>query len=149
MDGFDLSYDKRRLALSPSLVSRREPAVYTSIGTSSRTPYVTHLISPSESSILSYSDDGSFRYHDKATLKTVNAVKWERGGDCTCLISAGSGYMATGQKGVVGYWDSRSDSELATLVGPSRAPYLSLASSENMIAAGTELQGADASIDVW
>jgi WD40 repeat protein len=150
MDQFDYGIEKRkRLVLSSSIVNRRRPAVSTSIASTSSTPYVTHLISPSEAVLLSYSDDGLFRYLDKSTLRTVNSVKWDKGGNCTCLITADQGYMAAGQKGVVGYWDARQGKELVTLAGPSRAPYLSLATSGTMVAAGTELQGADASIDVW
>lgn len=143
------------LVASSSLIDRQRPEVASAVSTSARAPYVTQLISPSDAVLLSYSDDGFFRYHDKATLYARNAVRWERGGDCTALISAsagegiGSGYMATGKKGVVGYWDARTDKDIATLVGPSRAPYLSLACNGNIVAAGTELQGFDAAIDIW
>jgi hypothetical protein len=146
----DTESRKQNLVLSPSIVNRLRPAVSTSISTKAKIPYVTQLISTTQSSLLSYSDDGFFRYHDKSSLSLQNEVKWERGGDCTCLIATDeNGYMASGRNGVVGFWDSRDDKEQACLVGPSRAPYLSIAAVGHTVAAGTELQGVDAAIDIW
>ncbi|UZJ54760.1 hypothetical protein CBS101457_004080 [Exobasidium rhododendri] len=146
---FDFGSRRQSLAVSPSIVNRLRPAASVSLSIKAKVPYVTQLISASDATLLSYSDDGFFRYHDKSTLSTQTEVKWERGGDCTCLISTTQGYMASGRNGVVGHWDSRDDKEQASLAGPSRAPYLSLAARDNLVAAGTELQGVDAAIDIW
>lgn len=147
---YDFGPGKQAMVASRSLIDRIRPSASTLLSTKSTTPYVTHLISTSDAQLLSYSDDGFFRSHDKATLTTLNAAKWNAGGDCTCIVSAGQqGYMATGRNGLVGCWDARQDREVACLAGPSHAPYLSLASSGHLIAAGTELQGVDAAVDIW
>lgn len=140
---------KKRLISSASLVDRIAPDVSTVVSNASNAPYVTQIISPSESRLLSYSDDGIFRYHDKSTLQVQSSTKWEKGGDCTALVQSQVGYIAAGRRGVIGLWDAKTDAEVASLAGPSKAPYLSLACSGHLVAAGTELKGTDACIDVW
>lgn len=146
---YAFDFQRRNIIPSELLVHRRGPAVSAAVSTLANAPYVTQLVSKSDATLLSYSDDGFFRYHDKSTLRTFNAVKWEKGGDCTCLTRSSQTYMASGRNGMIGYWDSRDDQEIVSLAGPSKAPYLSLAGSGNMVAAGTELQGVDATIDIW
>lgn len=179
-----LAAQPHKLAASSSYVQRGRPALSTTIAagwTSSgasgssgggSAPYVTQLERTGGAAgdvLLSYADDEIFRHHDKATLKTLASSRWEQGGACTCLKAAasGTGYVATGRNGLIGFWDTRqrpvggSGSGSAgaraaagaapalTLAGPSHAPYLSLDLMNNSIAAGTELQGVDAQIDLW
>lgn len=173
-----LAAQPHKLAASSSYIQRGQPAYsttlasgWTSNGASSTSangsngaPYVTQLAQARASGadvLLSYADDDVFRQHDKASLKVLSSFKWSQGGACTSLKTAASeaGYVTSGRNGVVGYWDTRqkqtkpsAGAEMeATLsfAGPSRAPYTALDIVGNAIAAGTELQGVDARIDIW
>lgn len=157
MDGIlqlGTSQHKQRLIHSSSFVERRRPTAGVELGQAASdngcAPYVTQLaLLANVPGLLSFSDDGYFRLHDKSSLQSVRAFKWQEGGVCSSVKAVGAGFVAAGRNGVIGCWDGRQERSSMSLAGPSNAPYLSLASSGSMIAAGTELHGADAMIEVW
>jgi hypothetical protein len=150
------TFERQSLTLSNSFVPRRRP-LYGVDFTVQSSPYISHLVSlqhGSSSSLLSYTDDGALRVHDKSTLDTQILLTWPNGAGCTSFAPVEGGFLAAGRSGQVGYWDLRqpvanSESPTTSLAGPSRAPYLAVASSGTTIAAGTELHGSDATIDIW
>lgn len=149
------SSQKQSLSISSSFVQRARPTFGLDLNANqvgSSAPYVTHLVSIPSSSIVSYTDDGIFRTHDRSSLSVLGNFQWEQGGICSAIKPVQNGFISAGKSGIIGYWDARQPKPTISLNGPSNAPYLSLASSTtdtNIIAAGTELQGTDARIDLW
>ncbi|PWN31243.1 WD40 repeat-like protein [Meira miltonrushii] len=150
------SSQKQTLSISSSFVQRARPTFWLDLNAAnqvgSSAPYVTQLVSIPSSSIVSYTDDGIFRTHDRASLSVIGIFQWEQGGICSAIKPVQNGFISAGKSGMIGYWDARQPTPTISLQGPSNAPYLSLASSTvdtNTIAAGTELQGTDARIDLW
>ncbi|MCO5599809.1 hypothetical protein L7F22_053916 [Adiantum nelumboides] len=149
------SSQKQTISISSSFVQRARPTFGLDLNANqngSSAPYVTHLINIPSSSILSYTDNGAFRTHDRSTLNTIESFQWEQGGISSAIKPIPNGFIAAGKSGMIGYWDARQHTPAIKLQGPSNAPYLSLAASEmdtNIIAAGTELHGTDANIDLW
>lgn len=147
---------KQTLSISSSFVQRARPTfgldLHAIQNGPSSAPYVTHLVKIPSSSILSYTDDGNFRSHDPSTLHITNTFQWSQGGVCSAIKSTQNGFIAAGKSGMIGCWDVRHTTAAQSFKSPSNAPYLSLAINSidsNIIAAGTELHGTDAIIDLW
>ncbi|KAL4401515.1 hypothetical protein ACI68E_001157 [Malassezia pachydermatis] len=119
-------------------------------------PYITQLVTPLASPVhlLSLCDDGALRMFDKNRLVTpMQTIRDGHTKDLTALdtISSNpSAWIGTSRNGSMCVWDARSGpTPIGQLQGPSGAPYLSLATSHFAVAAGTELQGSDAYVDLW
>lgn len=141
------------LAKSSSYVQRGRPSLTTRIGNSGQTPYVTSLLFLGADQLVSHADDGMYRFLDKNSLHVVREKAWGDPGQSTCVKATGDdvrfSFVSASRNGQIGCWDARQAGLSMTIEGPSRAPYLSAAVSGNIIAAGTELHGVDATIDLW
>lgn len=134
--------------LSPAAAT----AAYYSGG--ARTPYMTHLLSLHSfpEVLLAVSDDPALLRLDKSSLRAVSTTPLGAGDSITGIspIDSGAPTWATSmQSGTIALWDARMNEPQQRLSGPSTAPYLSIAASGPLVAAGTELQGIDAYIDIW
>ncbi|KAI3625799.1 hypothetical protein CBS9595_001160 [Malassezia furfur] len=121
-----------------------------------RKPYFTHLLMPSVSPahLLAVCDTPALFLFDKgrlnAPVRTISVPADQNITGITNVDFASTAWAGSSLGGYVALWDARSAHADATrLVGPSGAPYLSLAATGPLVAAGTELKGADAVIDLW
>lgn len=128
---------------------------YTSLG--DRVPYITQLLTPlaSPQHLVALCDDGTMHMFDKtswrAPAQTIRSPDVEPLTALSNLEQANTAWVGASRGGFLALWDARlaSHAPASKLAGPSGAPYLSLATSGMYMAAGTELQGVDAWIDVW
>ncbi|WFD29694.1 hypothetical protein MSPP1_000705 [Malassezia sp. CBS 17886] len=129
-------------------------AAYVCPGT--RTPYVTHLLTPhpSPQHLLVVNDAPELLILDKTRLGAppVHAIHPEH--TITAVrnvFDAGAAWAAASEGGYCALWDARVAQATApvTMRGPQRAPYVSLATQGALVAAGTELKGAEAYLDIW
>lgn len=122
-----------------------------------RVPYITQLLSPmaSPSHLVALCDDGTLHVFDKtqwrAPARTIRSTESEAITSLANLEEINTAWVGASRSGFLALWDARTASHApaSKLVGPSGAAYLSLATSGMYMAAGTELQGSDAWIDVW
>lgn len=117
-----------------------------------RTPYITHLLSLGPETLLAVCDDPAVVLLDKSRLQPVasKALAPNEGITGTAHVVSGAPTWTTSlRSGVVALWDARAAEVQQRLAGPSAAPYLSVASNGPLLAAGTELQGSDAYLDIW
>lgn len=117
-----------------------------------RTPYMTHLMSLSQELLLAVSDEPSVTLLDKSRLQTVSSSNLapSDGITGTAPVASGAPTWATSlRSGAISLWDARAVDAQQRFSGPSNAPYLSVATSGSLLAAGTELQGVDAYLDIW
>ncbi|WFD02458.1 hypothetical protein MOBT1_001141 [Malassezia obtusa] len=121
-----------------------------------RKPYFTHLITPraAPQHLLAVSDTPALLLFDKSHLaKPVRTIPLHADQNITGITNVEHESIAWAGSSLGGYvalWDARSaQADAMHLPGPSGAPYLSVANSGPLIAAGTELKGADAVIDLW
>lgn len=121
-----------------------------------RKPYLSHLLQPSASPqhLLAVSDVPALLLFDKARLaqpmRTIPVPANENITGVANVEYASAAWAGSSQAGYIALWDARSQSaDAVRLAGPSGAPYLSVAANGPHIAAGTELVGADAAIDLW
>ena len=119
--------------------------------------YLLQLLTPAASSqhLLALLDDARILMFDKThlatPLHTIQAGQQESMKALSNIENEKSAWIAASSAGYLAVWDARTNSTAPAmrLVGPSSAPYLSLASSNTYVAAGTELQGSDAYLDIW
>lgn len=119
-----------------------------------RTPYMTHLLSlhSAPETLLAVSDDPALLRLDKASLRavvTTPLVSDDGATDISPIYSGAPTWATSMRSGTIALWDARVNEPQQRLSGPSSAPYLSIAASGPLVAAGTELQGVDAYIDIW
>ncbi|PWN52829.1 WD40 repeat-like protein [Violaceomyces palustris] len=129
----------------------------------SSSPYLTHLLSIASPNpcLLALSDDSTISVIDKSTYAVVLSTRLYQKYSLTQLqplppTISPSAWLASVTDGTVTQWDLRSQDARKPVIllrGPSNSPYLSVASptlsNPNLIAAGTELHGVDASVDIW
>ena len=122
-----------------------------------RKPYFTQLLTPSTSPqhLLAVCDEPSLMVLDKRRLKTpVQRIPLSGEESVTCVADvedSHAAWLSASRGGFLALWDARASASAPQqrFAGPSGAPYLSLATSGPGSAAGTELQGADAFVDLW
>ncbi|WFC94104.1 hypothetical protein MBRA1_000734 [Malassezia brasiliensis] len=121
-----------------------------------RKPYFTHLLMPrvSPAHLLAVCDSPALLIFDKSRLgapvRTIGVPADQNITGITNVDFASMAWAGSSLGGYVALWDARSAHADATrLISPSGAPYLSLATTGPLLAAGTELKGADALIDLW
>lgn len=120
-------------------------------------PYIIQLLSPlaSPTHLVGLCDDGTLHMFDKtqwrAPMRTIRSTESEAITTVANLEDVNTAWVGASKGGYLALWDARAASHAPAykLVGPSGAAYLSLATSGMYMAAGTELQGTDAWIDVW
>jgi len=120
-------------------------------------PYITQLLSPlaSPTHLVALCDDGTLHVFDKthwhAPARTIRPTESEAITAVANLEYVNTAWVGTSRGGYLALWDARAASHApaSKLAGPSGAAYLSLATSGVYMAAGTEIQGTDAWIDVW
>ena len=122
-----------------------------------RVPYITQIMTPSASAqhLLALCDDARILLFDKTQLAapydTIRAPEEEAFTALSNIESNNNAWMGTSVSGYVAVWDARAPTmePQMRLTGPSKSPYLSVASNGMYVATGTELKGSDAMIDVW
>lgn len=115
--------------------------------------YITGLLSPSANHLVAASDAPSLMLFDKTRLaEPIARYKLPDTEVIEAMADSGADVWLTAMRdGSVAVWDARAPSLSAQerLHGPSRAAYLSLATSGPFAAVGTELKSSDAYIDFW
>lgn len=152
------------LAEQPKLKARARPSRPSAVLKLPSEPYITHLTLLQQGNgsgaplLVAASSDGALRAHDALTLAPLAQAAWAHStlGDISAVTPAkhaGATALVAGKNGVVALWDPRFNNEqpALTLKGPSRAPYISLASAADgySVAVGTELKGYEAMVDLW
>ena len=134
---------------------RRAIDGYTSTATSK--PYFTQLLTPlaSPHHLLALCDSPGLVLFDKTRLAApVQSIQVPSAEALTAVQNteaAHAAWLAASRGGFVALWDARANETAPSMqfAGPSNAPYLSLATSGQYFAAGTELKASDAYIDLW
>ncbi|EPQ30929.1 uncharacterized protein PFL1_01827 [Pseudozyma flocculosa PF-1] len=150
---------------SPRRCRHAQPIPSATPGTSTDPPYLVHLASLStpNPSLLAVSHPSLLTLVDKATHSVLHHASLADAHRITQLHALtpgglGSTFIASSTAGTVSSFDVRSPSALTqpTLVlrGPRGAPYHSVAASPHatnphLVAAGTELVGVDAHVDIY